>query len=101
MTDGESRRVNGGRAKPDWTVLPWPLMGTGLVLCALALALTRVSETEPELGRLLLLTGGLLCAGIGLTIRLNTTGPAILERVAALHGLPCCSRSPACSRSWC
>src|ERR1700722_8409084 len=74
--------------KPDWTVLPWPLMGAGLLLCTLALPLTRVSQTEPELGRLLLLTGGLLCAGIALAIRLNTAGPAALERVGGAARAP-------------
>src|SRR5580700_8414008 len=67
--------------KPDWALLPWPLMGAGLLLSALALFLTRLLESEPELGRLLLLSGGLLGAGIAVAMRLNTTGPAVLDRV--------------------
>jgi hypothetical protein len=74
--------------KPDFARLPWPLMGAGLLMCTLALTLTRVLQSEPELGRLLLLIGGLLCAGIALAIRLNTAGPAVLDRVVGASRAP-------------
>lgn len=74
--------------KPDWTSLPWALIGVGLAMSLLALVLTRLTQTEPELGRILLLSVGLLCTGTAVAIRLNTTGPAALERVAGPSRAP-------------
>ncbi len=64
----------------DWTGLTWPLMGAGLAMCLVALLLTLALQTEPAVPRILLLTAGLLCAGIALAMRLSTTGPAYLDR---------------------
>jgi hypothetical protein len=65
----------------DWSFLPWSLMGAGIFLCVFALLITRYYETEPEGGRLMLLTVGLLAAGIAIAIRLNTGARAFLDRV--------------------
>jgi hypothetical protein len=67
--------------KRDWAALPWQFMGAGIVFSLLALLLTRILRTEPDAGRILLLTSSVLCAGIALAIRLNTIGPAFLDRV--------------------
>jgi hypothetical protein len=64
----------------DWTALPWPLMGAGLLLCLVALILTQAMQSEPGTFRLLLLTAGLLCAGTALAARLSSSGPAFLDR---------------------
>jgi hypothetical protein len=64
----------------NWTGLPWPLMFVGLALCLCALLLTRVLDTEPEAGRIWLLTIGLMSAGVALALRLNTTG-VVLDRL--------------------
>src|SRR5258708_38609126 len=79
--------------RPDWTALPWALIGAGLAMCLMALVLTGMTQSEPELaepelGRILLLSVGLLCAGTAVAIRLNTTGPAALERVAGPSRAP-------------
>jgi hypothetical protein len=65
----------------DWSVLPWPLMGAGLLQCLAALLLNLWLQSEPDALRILLLTSGLLCAGIALALRLNSNRPAFAERI--------------------
>src|SRR5260370_24469960 len=83
-----SPHISAAVRKPDWTVLPWALIGAGFAMCLLALVLTRTMQSEPELGRILLLSVGLLCAGTAVTIPLYTTGPPPLQPVAGALRAP-------------
>jgi hypothetical protein len=70
-----------GARQRDWTGLRWPLMGAAVLQCLLALLLNLALRTEPAVPRVLLLTGGLLCAGIAVAIRLSTNGPSAIDRL--------------------
>jgi hypothetical protein len=65
---------------------PWIWLGAGLLLCLLAASLSFAGPNATAVAASAVVLG-LLCVGIGLTIRLNSSAPAFAERFAAARPL--------------
>src|ERR1051325_1225310 len=70
-----------GARKYNWAAFPWQMIGAGVALCMLALLIRLLgSDDDPGPGRLLVLTAGLLAAGISVAVRVGSSAPPFLDR---------------------